>query len=99
MDVKVWDVASRALQFHFSGHATLVTGLDWHPDGKRLASCGFDKTIKLWDTDSGQLLLTLPARGQFPRQIAWSPDGRRLAGGTFSHITVWDAGAEYRLLK
>src|SRR4051794_37458492 len=50
--VKVWDVADPArpsLRHTLTGHAGLIRGLTFSPDGKTIASGSFDKTIKLWD--------------------------------------------------
>lgn len=34
-----------------TGHTSEVLGLSFHPNGKMIASSGFDKTIKLWSTE------------------------------------------------
>jgi len=33
------------------GHANLVTGVAFSPDGKRLATASWDQTAKVWDVE------------------------------------------------
>ncbi len=49
------------------------------PDGKTLASAGFDKRVKLWQVSAGRELLTLPEQKDRVRWLAFSPDGTKLA--------------------
>ena len=51
----------------------------WSPDGRRLASASFDRSIKVWDAGTGQEVLTLHGHDDRVWSVAWSPDGRRLA--------------------
>jgi WD40 repeat protein len=60
-----------------AGHPERTYAVAWSPDGRRLASSGYEGSVKLWDVVTGFELLNLPL-GTFC-QIAWSPDGRRLA--------------------
>ncbi|MFO0951577.1 MAG: WD40 repeat domain-containing protein [Isosphaeraceae bacterium] len=74
------------------GHTGMVFGLDWSPDGSRIASCGADGEVKIWSPADGAETLTLRGHTGDVWSVAWSPDGLRLAtGGTDRTIHVWDA--------
>ncbi len=42
------------------GHRHQVFAAAFSKDGKRLASCGYDRTIKLWDVASGKVIRDFP---------------------------------------
>jgi WD40 repeat protein len=64
----------------------------FHPDGRRLASAGWDGTIKVWDTATGGEVRTLRGHSDRINDLAYSPDGRRLASaGWDGTARVWEA--------
>ena len=46
------------------GHAGSVSGVAFGPDGKMLASAGYDGTIRLWNVETGNVQATLEGHGR-----------------------------------
>jgi WD40 repeat protein len=78
----IWNVADGALIREFPGHRDILYDAELSPDGKRLATCGYDKQIEVWDADSGKLLRTLEGHTGAIYDIAFSPDSRALVSAS-----------------
>jgi WD40 repeat protein len=67
-----------------------VSSVAFNPDGTRIASGSFDKTVRLWDTASGELLATLTEHEGAVISVAFSPDGTRIASGSDDRtVRLW----------
>ncbi|MFC1761006.1 choice-of-anchor Q domain-containing protein, partial [Planctomycetota bacterium] len=69
------------------------------PDGRRLASVGFDLTLRVWDME-GLQLESIFVPGSHMSGLAWSPDGVSLMAGhrgRYSYVTVWDREVKERV--
>jgi eukaryotic-like serine/threonine-protein kinase len=90
--VEVLDVKSGHVLHTLIGHTAEVRGLAFSPDGRRIATSSWDRTIKLWDPDTGREVFTLRGHTAGLLVVAFSPDGRRLvSGGIDFTARVWDA--------
>jgi WD40 repeat protein len=69
-----------------------VNSVAFSPDGRVLASGGWDDTIRLWDVGTGKELRKIDAHKAMVGRVVFSPDGRILAsrGGLDGTVRLWD---------
>ncbi len=84
------------------GHRRQVEDVDWSPDGKRMASTGYDGA-RIWDASTGAQIYENEDGIAGKTGGAWSPDSRRYAWGSLSTeniIRIWDSSTnEITVLK
>jgi WD40 repeat protein len=77
-----------------SGHSMPVTTLAFSPDGKWLASSGYDNTIILWDLSSGEELRRFKGHADAVMRVLFSPRGDRLLSSDLKGgVKEWDVNS------
>jgi WD40 repeat protein len=90
--LSVWDPEAKARLWDGVGHEGPLTAVAFSPDGGRLATAGWDRSVVVWDAEAGRAVNTLVGHRDWVRAVAFAPDGRHLAsGGSDSTVVVWDA--------
>jgi WD40 repeat protein len=77
-EVQIWDVASGELQLSKTVSQDTVYGIDWSPDGSRVAFGCTDNSVRAVDAGTGEQVFYQGAHEDWIRDTVFSLDGSRL---------------------
>jgi WD40 repeat protein len=101
--IKVWDLAANREKATLVGQRWKVDPLQFSPDGKLLASGGWDAEIWLWSVDTGKPLLpALKGHQSGLDYLVFSSDGKTLISHSDDQTIRWwsvSTGKEMLLLE
>lgn len=83
-------IEDRSLIREFSGHSDLLSDAVVSPDGRLLATGGYDRALKLWDIESGACFRTNTVHNGPIFSLAFDPSGRVLASASADQtVKLW----------
>lgn len=97
-EARIWNVADGKLLRAFRGHDDSLYAAVMSPDGKFLATAGYDKDIKIWDAETGKELRSLKGHNDAVFDLSFSPNGKFLASASGDRtVKLWDVMTGERL--
>ena len=92
------DAVTGRLVRAFGGHRDVLYDAEFSPDGKTLATAGYDRSIKLWNLSDGALLRSIDVHNGAIFDLAWHPTGAVLASASADEtIKLWRTSDGIRL--
>ncbi len=97
-NVHLWDIVAGTL---ITRPGPLkVSCVSFTPDGRRMASLGYDGSVHLADPRTGETVLVLRSLGPPPGSAGWTPrmafsaDGSRIAAHRARFLNLWEVGRQ-----
>lgn len=96
--VTLIEAATGRVLARLSGHAGMVTAIQFSPAGQVLAAAGGlpgrSGEIRLWDVKAHRLRQTLSGHRDALYALAFRPDGKQIAAASYDHnVSVWNLAA------
>lgn len=88
---RVWDLRTGRARFELREGGESAWSAAFSPDGKRIATAGYDDAVRVWDAGTGKLLQAFRNHIGGDIRPVFSPDSRFLVtGGENNTARVWD---------
>ncbi len=98
--VELLDPYTGEIVGNLTGHEGWIFTIAFSPDGRLLASGGYDGMIRLWEISTGRELLAISGHTGAVRTVAFSPDGKLLASGSDDEtVAVWNVTTGSEVLR
>lgn len=97
-EATLWNAADWSRAKVLRGHRDALYSAQLSPDGKLLATSGYDKQVLTWDVASGQVQKTLAGHNDAVYSLAFHPAGKLLASASGDRtVKLWDVAVGERL--
>lgn len=94
----LWDTETGQKKQEFQGHRDILYAVALRPDGRQLATAGYDRSILLWDIASGRTVRTLEGHNGAVYSLAFHPEQPVLASASADEtVKVWHVDQGLRL--
>jgi hypothetical protein len=90
-EASIWNLRNgNRIQRMSGGHTDLLYDAEISPDGKTLATAGYDRTIRIWDIQSGAVTRTIKGHYGAIFDLAFHPQGKLLASASADQtLKLW----------
>lgn len=83
-------IGQNSIQKEFAGHNDILYSADWSPDGKIVATAGYDRRIILHNAETGEKIREMTGHNGAVFDLRFSPDGKLLASASAdATIKIW----------
>ncbi|MFN0132884.1 MAG: WD40 repeat domain-containing serine/threonine-protein kinase [Phycisphaerales bacterium] len=87
----VWAVPSGVCLAKAVANESLITALALSPDGRSVATAGYDRRVLITNVDTGESRQMFGARNEMGSALRFSNDGKRLIGACGFRVYIWEA--------
>ncbi|ETO12028.1 hypothetical protein RFI_25348 [Reticulomyxa filosa] len=82
------------------GHSHYVTSVKFSPDGTKIVSASYDKTVRIWDVKSGTTIQKLDGHVSWVNDAGFSPDGSMIVSCSNDNtVRIWNVSSGLEIKK
>ena len=97
-DIRIWNryKQKEVKVLHYKKKRNpIITCVSFSPDGTKIASGAYDKTVRIWSVETGEELICMRGHIDYIYDLEWMLDGLNvISGSADSTIRIWDVDSK-----